>query len=254
MRVGWVSHHLPRADDAPAERSWLLPGRYAGGAEFLQDKMRSRAPDGIEFVLIDPRTDPELSALQTVDRTIIGGLELLSHRQVEVLIPLKPLIWVMSIQYPAYLPLLAAASPLVWASEQMRSWYPWAPDGQVCQGWFDTTAIPRSDLRNGRALWAARDHPQKGLMQARVWAADRGIPLDVLTNAPRQTVLNAMADASYFVLLAADHDPGPIAVAEAEIAGCQVIVNSNVGRAPVQGADEVAKWIEAQPGRFYSWL
>lgn len=254
MRVGWVSHQMPRADDAPAPNPALLPGRYAGGAEFLQDKMRSRAPDGIEWVLIDPRTDPDLSALETVERTIVCGLELLSHRQVEALIPREPLVWAMSAQHPQFLPLLAAASPLVWASERMRSWYPWAPDGEICQGWFDTTAIPRSDIRNGRAVWAARNHPQKGLMQARVWAAEHGVPLDVLTNVPRQQVLNAMADATYFVLLATDHDPAPIAVAEAQVAGCEVITNGNVGRAPVDGADEVARWIEAQPGRFYSWL
>lgn len=255
MRVAWVSHQWPRDDDAPAQSDALLPGRYAGGAEFLQDQMRSRAPDGIEWVHVDPRQhDGDLSVLETVDRTIVGSVDLLSPDQIATLIPRRPLVWCMSGQSTRVLPLLEAASPLVWASEQMRDWYPWAPLGEVCSGWFDTTGIRSEDRREGFALWAARDHPQKGRLNARVWAADRGVQLIEMTNAPRRVVLEHMSRASRFVLLPNDYDPCPTTCVEAEIAGCEVIVNSKVGRVPVRGADAVAAHIESLPARFYGWL
>lgn len=217
--------------------------------------MRSRAPVGIEWVPVDPRTDPTFEVLQTVARTVVAGAELLSSRQVEALIPHRPLVWLMSPPSPHLAPLLEAASPLVWASREMRSWFPWAPDGEVCQGWFDTSGLLNwNGLRDGTALWAARNHPQKGLLNARVWAAKRGIRLRELSGVPREQVLEAMGTASWFVLLANGYDPAPIACAEAEIAGCKVVTNRLVGRAPVRGRRAVMDWIEEQPQLFYSWL
>jgi len=254
VRVAWVSHQWPRDDDATAENTALLPGRYAGGAELLQDAMRSRAPAEIEWVYVDPRYDAALDALKSVDRTIVGSLDLVSDSQLQTLARHRPLVWVMSKQHPRVLPVLEAASPLVWVSAQQRLWYPWAPDGEECSGWFDTSEIRRESVRDGTALWAARDHPQKGLFKSRLWAADRGVPFRALTNRPRAEVLDAMSRASWFVLLANDHDPCPAACVEAEIAGCEVITNGNVGRVPVSGPEAVAAHVESNPSRFYGWL
>jgi len=255
MKVAWVSHQLPRDDDAPAPSSALLPGRYAGGAELLQDLMRSRAPSDVDWVLVDPRhADDELSDLDGCDRVVVGAVEALRPAQVHALRPHRPLVWLMSAQSPRSLPVMEMASPLVWASADMMRWFPWAPDGEVCQGWFDTSEVPYSEQRDGTALWAARDHPQKGRMNARVWAAQRGLTLREMTNAPRADVLHAMSTASHFVLLANGWDPGPVACLEAAIAGCEVHTNAKVGRAPVEGRQATIDWVESMPARFYGWL
>lgn len=256
MKVAWVSHQLPRdSAEAASEHPGLLPGRYAGGAELLQDKMRSRAPEGVEWVLVDPRkADDELSALEGCERVIVGASESLRPAQLHALRPHRPMVWFMSPQAPRSLPLMEMASPLVWASAAMRDWYPWAPHGEVCQGWFDTSEVPYSEQRDGTALWAARNHPQKGRLNARVWAAQRGLTLREMTDAPRSEVLQAMSTASHFVLLANDYDPGPIACLEAAIAGCEVHTNRKVGRAPVEGRQATIEWVESMPGRFYGWL
>lgn len=255
MRVGWVSHQWPSADDAPA-RPGLLPGRFAGGAEMLQDAMRGRLSGDVTFVPVDTRDRSRTLSerLEGCDRVVVAAAELLTPEDMATLLPLGPLVWQMSSAQPWMAPLFQAARPMVWASEQMRGWFPWAPDGVVCSGWFDTSDVPRGVEKDGTALWAARDHPQKGRVEARMWARQRGIELVELTGVPRPQVLEAMGRASYFVLLAKGFDPCPTTVIEAELAGCEIVTNRMVGRLPVSGAAAVQEWIDSLPERFLGWL
>lgn len=250
MKLGWVSSQWPRDDDAPALPG-LLPGRYAGGAELLQDSMRSRAPEGVELVEIRPG---ELELIEGCDDLVVAGLAGFPDHELDVLASRRPLAWIMSVPQPRELPLLEA-SRVVWASPEMMGWFPWAPKGEVCSGWFDTSGVPRGVEKHATALWAARDHPQKGRMNARLVAARLGVPLVELTSAPREQVLEAMGTAAYFILLPkGSPDPCPTTVIEAEIAGCEIIVNRLVGRVPVRGSQAVVEYVESLPERFYSWL
>lgn len=255
VRVGWISHQWPRHDDA-AGSFGLLPGRYAGGAEMLQDAMRSRKPDDVEIDLIDTRdrTHDLVEIASSYDRIVISSCELLDDRDLHGLAQLEPLVWIMSRPQPRWTRVLNAARPLVWAAPQMMTWFDWAPHGEVCSGWFDTSAIQRDSVKERRALWAARDHPQKGRINARIWARDHDIPLLEMTNAPREQVINAMETSTHFVMLPKGYDPCPTTVVEAEIAGCTIIANNLVGRVPVRGADAVAEWIEDLPRKFWNWI
>ena len=244
--IGWVSHQWP--SESGEVRPGLLTGRYAGGAEMLQDSMRSKGPD---VVPLDTRGPVDFDGF---DRLVVAGAELLSDEQVERLAALRPLVWLMSPPAPRLLPLLEAASPLVWASPEMMAWFPWAPKGEVCSGWFDTSEVEAGSKRP-MALWAARSHPQKGRGNAHAWAVNAGLPFKALTNVPRATVLSEMAVASHFVLLPwGIPDPCPTTVIEAEIAGCEVVVNGLVGRVPVRGPDAVREHIEGHAERFWGWL
>lgn len=254
MKVVWLSHQLPR-EDAAAGGGGLLPGRWAGGAEMLQEKMRSRAPAGLTVEIVDPRSASD--ALEEVDgdRLVVAAPEGLRPAQLGAAVRLAGHIpttaWLMSIQPPTVGPLLAAARTVLWASDAMRGWHGWAPDGPSLPGWFDTTEIPRGREKEDFALWAARDHPQKGRLAAITWAARNGRRLELLTDAPRPAVLEAMGRAAQFVFLPASHDPCPTTLVEAEIAGCEIITNGMAGRVPVSGADAVAAYVEALPGRFW---
>lgn len=244
--IGWVSHQWP--SDGGSAVPGLLPGRFAGGAEILQESMRSKGP---EVVALDTRGPVSFDGF---DRLIVAGPELLTDEQIQTLVPLKPLVWLMSPPHRRLLPLLEAASPLVWASPEMMGWFPWAPSGEVCSGWFDTSQVEAAG-KVPMALWAARNHPQKGRGNAHAWAVNAGLPFKALTGVPRETVLAEMGRASHFVLLPwAIPDPCPTTVIEAEIAGCEVVTNRLVGRVPVRGPDAVRAHIEGHAERFWGWL
>jgi hypothetical protein len=217
----------------------------------LQEAMRSRVPQGVELVEIRPG---ELDLIDGCDDLVVAGLAGFADVELAALASRSPLAWIMTPPKRRELPLLEA-SRVVWASPEMMGWFPWAPKGEVCSGWFDTSEVPRGEEKDGYALWAARDHPQKGRIGARL-AADRlGVELIELTGVPRSRVLEAMDRAAYFILLPKGApDPCPTTVIEAEIAGCEIIVNSMVGRVPVRGSQQVAEWVESLPERFYGWL
>ena len=253
--IGWVSHQWPQADDAPA-RPGLLPGRYAGGAEMLQEAMRSRVPAGTPIRCVDTRdrSQPLSERLEGCERVVVAGLDLLTPEDVQILAGLAPLVWLMSPPRPWQLPLLQAASPLVWVSDDMRRYFGF-DRGEHCSGWFDVSDVPRPGPKRRQALWAGRDHPQKGRVEARMWARQAGLELVELTGVPRSEVLAAMDVSSHFVLLAKQvFDPCPTTVIEAEIAGCELVTNWLVGRTPVRGSEENVTYVEGCAPRFWSWV
>lgn len=249
MRLGWVSSQWPR-DGGARGGGGLLPGRYAGGAELLQDGMRSRAPQDVEIIEIRPG---ELDLIDGCDDLVVAGLAGFADHELARLAEKRPLAWIMSVPHERELPLLEA-SRVVWASAEMMWWFPWAPGGEVCSGWFDTSLVPTGAEKRHTALWAARDHPQKGRISARLAAQRLGVPLVELSNVPREQVLEAMGTAAYFILLPESYDPCPTTLVEAEIAGCEIITNELAGRVPVRGSAQVIEYVESLPDRFYGWL
>lgn len=239
MKIAWVSDQWPQPDDAPA-RPGLLPGRWAGGAEMLQEMMRSRAPGEV----VEVHCQGSWDVLDECDRVVCASINNLTPVRRLKLEQYRPALWLTSPVYEHSERLLNAASVVFWASEGLRAATGFGPQGIICPGWWDTSQVPRGVPKEDFALWAHRDHPQKGEHLAREWADANGVELVVLKNRPRGEVLEHMGRARWFVALSDTiFDPCPTAVIEAEIAGCEIVANSLVGRTPVRGAEENAAYI-----------
>jgi len=247
MRVAWVTHHLPGDRGNPA----LLSGQFAGGAEMLDWDMVAAAPEGVEVTWLGP---DEWEQAQDFDRTVVTGTDLLSQTAMLGLAKLKPVVWVHHEQYhtmPRQV-LFKAAEPFVCMSdlhaEVEAAWSGVQPE--VCNGWIDLSDIKPATKRPW-ALWAARNHPQKGRLAANMWASANGVKLLQLTDVPRSTVLQAMAEARWFVFLPQRLDACPRTLIEAEAAGCEIVTNHKAGRRQPGPLDEV---MAAQRERFWSWM
>jgi hypothetical protein len=99
---------------------------------------------------------------------------------------------------------------------------------------FNTTEC-RELRKQPFALWAARNHPLKGLNQARMWAHGAGFPLVIMHDHPREDVLEFMSRAEAFVHLPLCFESEGRAVMEAVLSGCRVQTNQNVGITSVEG-------------------
>jgi len=244
-----MSHQWPRPDDAP-DVPGFIPGRWIGGAEMVQELMRSKAPADVELVLVDSR-GPIDEALDC-DRIIVAGVELIAPLRQKRLVDAGAKVWLMSPPCPAYHYLLNN-SEVAWASDGLRT-YGGYTGGIVCPGWWDTSVVPEAVERDIDVLWAHRDHPLKGEAAVRQWCEDNGRQLTVVKNRPRSEVLEAMSRARTFVHLPYVFDPCPTAVIEAEIAGCEIVVNNLVGRTPVRGREANIDYIEGCADLFWRWL
>lgn len=244
MRVAWLVNRL-------AQNPGLLPGEFAGGGEMADAGMIDQRPAGVDVDIV--YADEWESALDA-DRIVVAATDQLTDDAMGALAARRPLVWVHHQQRPSKgrQDLLRAAEPFVCMSEYHAgleaAWTNTAP--VWCHGWIDPDDVTPGP-KNGRALWAARDHPQKGRIGARIWSARSGVPLDELTNAPRAEVLAAMSTASWFVLLPKAPDACPRTLLEAELASCEIVTNHNAGRRDSGNLREV---LAAQPEKFWGWL
>lgn len=251
MRVAWLSHQFAADRPLPA-RPGLLPGIYAGGAERSTEEMLAQAPDGVEVTRF--RLPGGFGDLSGFDRVVVGATEALSPQAVKALIRYRPVLWVRSVQDERFARLFDAARLVVWPSHEIVKHHPWFTGYyEVCPAPLDPSEVPRGVPKEDFALWAGRDHPQKGEAQARAWAIEQGVRLKVMKNAPRREVLGAMGRARWFVHLPQSPDPCPRTVIEAEIAGCEIVTNDLCGRVPVRGADAVAEYVSGVAERFWTW-
>lgn len=235
-----MSHQWPRAD-----------GSFEGGAEFIQHEMRLRAPDGVEIVACGPQ---DVDRAAGCDRVVVAAFERMGVEQVAGLSGRVDVLWLMSPLLPHAGPLLKGARRIVWASDGMRRHFGW-DRGEVLSGSWDTSVVPAPAPKEDVAVWAARDVAHKGRDNARRWASEQGVPLLEFSGAPRGEVLDAMARARWFVHLPhSPFDPCPTTVIEAELAGCEIVVNGLVGRVPVSGRNEIAAHIEGNGERFWGWV
>lgn len=252
MRVAWISHQFAAADDTP-KRPGLLPGRFAGGAEMSTEEMIAQAPADVEVVRV--RLPGKLPALGDFDRIIIGATEHLTVQMASEMSVYRPIYWVRSVQQPWLEPFFRKARLLIWPSDECARWHDWSRTPyEICPAPLDATAIPRGRPKQDHALWSGRDIWHKGRDAARQYARERGWQLVEVTDKPRSEVLDAMADARWFIHLPQGMvDPCPRAVIEAEIAGCEIITNDLCGRVPVRGSDAVAEFVSGAAERFWTW-
>ena len=73
-----------------------------------------------------------------------------------------------------------------------------------------------------------------------MWAAQNGIDLVQLSNAPRKEVLATMAKARWFVHLPVGFESESRATIEAVLSGCECITNANVGVTSFDGWNDPA--------------
>lgn len=248
-----MTHQLP---DGRADRPvGLLQGRYAGGAEMSTEEMLAAAPDDIQVTVVAPDSPP--SRLDGFDRVVVGATERLSSTLTAALSASRPILWLRSPQPATLRPLFEAARLLVWPSHECAAWHPWWQGPyEVCPAPLDVDAVTVG-VKEPFALWAGRNHPQKGRVEARMWAHARGIPLAELTDAPREQVLEVMSRATWFVHLPQGIiDPCPRTLIEAELAGCEIVTNRLAGRVEVagQGREVLAGYLRQVPSRFWGWV
>jgi hypothetical protein len=231
VRVVWAS-----------DRTWALQG----GAEFADKAMISRKPADVDVYMLAPGfadVGNSVEALLQADRVVVTGVHRFSEREIGIIAMKRPVVWAHDVDTLGH-PLHGLASDLICGSPLHQTIEEaglhrsgaWAgPRVHLCPGWFDTSLwddpvydVP-AEKREKRALWAHRPVWSKNLLGAQAWCQERKIPLHVMMARPREEVLAKMAEVRYFVLLSHIVDPAPWAVIEAQLSGCEVIVNELVG-------------------------
>jgi glycosyltransferase involved in cell wall biosynthesis len=216
MRVAWVTHRA--FDDF-------------GGAERADRQMLMRRPEDVQVTIIRPGgVDEDLSEY---DRIVVAGLYGFSSLELHILSRLKPIVWSHDMQFTGHwfydeAEIFIALNEVHLGWEKEKSRFK-RTRLEINPGWMDTAQFdpdPRRAL--GHALWAHRNIDHKGLDRAIQWADETHAELEILIDRPHNEVLTAMHRVQYFVLLSKIPDPGPFAVMEAQLAGCELVLD-NVG-------------------------
>lgn len=235
MRIAWVTHR---------------PFDDFGGAERADRMMLERRPEGIEVTIIRPGGVAE--DLEEFDRIIVAGMYAFSPLELRILSKLKPIVWAHDMQFSGHwlydeASIFIALNPLHlgWEKENNRFT---RTRLEICPGWMDTQPYYATTKYSRSALWAHRNIEHKGLADAVMWAADKGLELEIMMNQPHQKVIEAMRMSQYFVLLSHIPDPGPFAIMEAQLCGCE-LVTRNVGFWP--DADELRDVLDGADKHFW---
>lgn len=242
--VAWLHNEI-------APGSAFLPGEHAGGGEMADAGMIAHAPAGVTVTRVSA---PDWRQAMDADRIVVAATDQLPDDAMTTLAERKPLVWVHHQQQPsaARATLLRLADPFVCMSaahaDLEAAWSGTTPVWN--HGWVDPDDVAPGRKRH-EALWAARNHPQKGRTNARIWAQRNDVPLVELTDVTRATVLTHMAQARWFVFLPKGFDSCPRTLLEAELAGCEIVTNHLAGR---RDAGDLRAVLLAQPGKFWGWL
>jgi len=250
MKVAWLTHHIPRVED---RGSALLPGKYAGGAERNNDYMVAAKPDHIDLDWIDA-PDWRQALEGDYDDIVITGTDKLTETAMAMLAERKPVVWIQHHQQrtPAKRHLFQTARRFITMSAKHMGWEAeWTGRADT----YVHSPVPPGCVKPGEkeplALFAGRDHPAKGKINARIWAQRHGINLVELVNADHDVVLEHMSRAQYFVHLPKERDACPLVVIEATLAGCEIVTNSLVGRLD---PGDPATVLAAQPPKFWAMV
>ena len=250
MKIAWVTHHLVK-DEIRSDA--LLPGLYAGGAELNDAVMRSHCPSDVDVTVIPAA---EWSTAMDYERIVITGTDALTPDAMVTLATRNPLVWVQHAQTPSAerKHLFDNAAPFLTMSTLHRlheaRWSRLSDDYVNSPVWNVDEVQPVD--KEPFALFAARNHPAKGRINARIKAAEMNVPLVELSNVDRATVLEHMSRALWFIHLPKEFDACPRTVIEATLAGCKIVTNPNlVGRIDEGNVKEV---LQAQPLKFWSMV
>lgn len=239
LRVGWiVDYKLP-----------------PGGAELDSMYLKAAAPAWAEIIDF-PNTQIE----RGLDVYIINNCNTYNHYLIDVMGEKNLLIkrvhdlW----QWGDHLlrqHLLDYADLLVFSSALHVNSFSWAfMADHIClpSALAPFTGVDEQE-RSG-AVWIGRIHESKGLDALKEWAIEAGVPVDIYGALPPHERLpeplvykRAIAASEVYKILSAYRtfihlpealEPYGRAVAEAYLAGCEIVTNGNVG---------AVEWIENQP-------
>jgi hypothetical protein len=229
MNVAWVTHHLLKDDDTE-NPDYLLPGKYAGGAEMTDAELIAAKPDGINITVHSP--DEWESALES-DHIVVTGTDMLTNEAMLGLATKKPTVFLHHLQVPGDTrkQLINSARVLILhtpAHEQRER--KWTEPKRVVHvlSPLDVSECHVGQKQN-KAIWSQRMHDLKGPRTALMWAARNNIPLVRMSHSPRSEVLAEMAVSKYYVHLPIGFESESRATIEAVLSGCECIVNENVG-------------------------
>lgn len=245
MKIGWFTHHTKQEEKtseigAQSLSGLFQSGEFAGGAEMSDYEYQKHAPTGFEITIVTPE---QFQNPADFDSVVVTGTDRFEDWQLLALSDHDPFVFVhhLQTQRESLRELINCSRMFVThtPSHMARElqWTQPKRTGQVLSC-FDTSVIRPAEERRDVAVWAARNHPLKGLNQARIWSANTEIDLEVYTDSPRDEVLKAMSDARFFVHLPIAFESECRAVMEAVLSGCMVITNDLVGITSVQDWDE----------------
>ena len=217
MRVAWIAHH-----------NLDTPG---GGAEMTDREMIDRRPSHVDVDVLHPR---QFQRLGEYDRVVVSRLEEMPAGAAPAIAATEPVFF----SHGDVLPRSDPVRMVVRASRPFIAQTPLSLDH--IERWSGAsemvTMVPYMDLAGIRvgekkdvALWPHRNVAHKGLDLARKWSADKGVFLKVMSGRPRSEVLAEMASARWVVLLSKILDGCPRSIREAQLSGCEIVVNDLVG-------------------------
>jgi hypothetical protein len=227
---------------------------YVGGAEMTDAAMVAAVGGDVQWV-----SPHDWEKALEADRVVITGTDFLTDEAMAALAKRDPLVWVHHQQTPssARQALFKSASPFVCMSDlHAMAEATWSGvEAETCHGWIDLKEITQlAEHVIGRAdvaLWAARNHPQKGRINARIWAQENNTQLTEVSQASREEVIHQMLRHKVFVFLPKALDACPRTLLEAEAAGCEIVTNSLAGR---RDGGELLDVMDRQLEKFKSWL
>lgn len=243
MKIGWYTHHIENTTKTPENAlNGLFSGRFAGGAEMSDYEYRKQVPDGLEIVVVTPQTYNR-DQLFEFDSVVVTGTEGFSNSQLIELSTCDPFVFVHHLQTPreSLRQLINGSRMFVTHTPaHMRRELLWTKPKVTAQvlSYFDTSEIEFSQDKFTQAVWAGRDHPLKGLLSAKFWAAQNKLPLIVHKDSPREDVLRDLTNSKWFVHLPLAFESECRTAMEAVLAGCKLHLNDFVGISSVEGWDE----------------
>lgn len=241
MKIGWYTHHLENDAKTPEKGlNGLFSGRFVGGAEMSDYEYRKQAPANMDITVVGPNTwiDPE-----NFDSVIVTGTDAFTDQQLMLLSAFEPFVFVHHLQTQRYsLKFLIDDSRMFVThtpAHMMRElmWTKPKRTGQVLS-YFDTSEIELGTDKFSQAVWAGRNHPLKGLLSAKFWAAQQKLPLIVHKDSPREDVLRDLSKSEWFVHLPLAFESECRTAMEAVLAGCKTHTNDFVGITSVEDWDQ----------------
>ncbi|MBN1122796.1 MAG: hypothetical protein JXJ17_17095 [Anaerolineae bacterium] len=243
MKVGWLYDH---------------PGQYAGGAELEVMELLDAVPEGVEIVQCPPEKVSADVDVYVIHNCVSYGRSLLP------LLADKPVVKRVHDVWPhgdgdLRRWLLTHARLVLLSSPIQHEEMPWRIDAPVeyVPSPVDIGRFRRAGMTGSKragTVWLGRLTSGKGLEQAHRWAVEQGCRVDVYGFGPLRDAIRPpliycgpvtylavpklLARYERFLFLPDAVEPFGRTVVEAWAAGCEMIVNHNVG---------ALWWIERDP-------
>ena len=219
---------MKQTDRIRGDVAWVSSRNYEamiGGAERADLAMIEKAP--VEVDMIRPGFDP--IEVGRYDKVVVSTLRHFLPEERIALARLRPAVWAHDVEFMGHW-LYNTADPLIALTpEHLRREVSHVSPIRTAMnpGHFNTTGM-EPGAKEDFALWAHRPIAHKGLDRAQEWSKATGIDLLLMFGAPHDEVIEMMKRSRWFVLMSHVFDPGPWAVIEAQLCGCELVVD-NVG-------------------------